>query len=483
MDRDAAPFSLPIGAMERTAHDSTGGSGKREQPLAARSAPPEATAKLARSARVLVCECDPRRPRPVSDEVRDLGYEVVALHTLADSLREATVTPFDVIVASVPTLTNEKLSLLQLLRRATPTRAARDRHLGRLARDARALPADAAVLLRRPPAGRRRAARRAARRARPGAPRAADPEGAAAANPRRGAPASRPRPDSAIVPRMTDRRTRRLREAARRLPPPARPRRLPVGPRADARDHDALPHRGGRRERRGDRLGRRRPRGRGAGRPRLPGDLLPRTARRAPRHRRRGGARPRGREAHPPPPARLRRRAWSPTASAPTSSGRRSRRPRRARRAASRRCSASSRKGLPALVAAYRLQEKAAAVGFDWPTLEGPLAKVREETGRGRAGARRNRRRREPRDRARDRRPAVRGGQPGAQAAHRPRARAARDVAPLPRPLRAHRDGGSPRAARTPAQSNLEEMDALWEEAKRLARSAPAAPPAQGDQP
>jgi MazG family protein len=37
-------------------------------------------------------------------------------------------------------------------------------------------------------------------------------------------------------------------------------------------------------------------------------------------------------------------------------------------------------KGLPALVAAYRIQEKAAAVGFDWPTHDGPLAKVREET-------------------------------------------------------------------------------------------------------
>src|SRR5437867_5768132 len=37
-------------------------------------------------------------------------------------------------------------------------------------------------------------------------------------------------------------------------------------------------------------------------------------------------------------------------------------------------------RGLPALVAAYRIQEKAGAVGFDWPTPEGPLAKVREET-------------------------------------------------------------------------------------------------------
>ena len=35
--------------------------------------------------------------------------------------------------------------------------------------------------------------------------------------------------------------------------------------------------------------------------------------------------------------------------------------------------------GLPALVAAYRVQEKAGAVGFDWPDRAGPLAKVREE--------------------------------------------------------------------------------------------------------
>jgi len=36
--------------------------------------------------------------------------------------------------------------------------------------------------------------------------------------------------------------------------------------------------------------------------------------------------------------------------------------------------------GLAALVAAYRIQEKASAVGFDWPEAAGPLAKVREET-------------------------------------------------------------------------------------------------------
>ena len=36
---------------------------------------------------------------------------------------------------------------------------------------------------------------------------------------------------------------------------------------------------------------------------------------------------------------------------------------------------------LPPLLMAYRLQERAASVGFDWPDVEGPLDKVREELG------------------------------------------------------------------------------------------------------
>jgi uncharacterized protein YabN with tetrapyrrole methylase and pyrophosphatase domain len=36
---------------------------------------------------------------------------------------------------------------------------------------------------------------------------------------------------------------------------------------------------------------------------------------------------------------------------------------------------------LPPLLKAYRLQERAASVGFDWPDAAGPLAKVREELG------------------------------------------------------------------------------------------------------
>jgi uncharacterized protein YabN with tetrapyrrole methylase and pyrophosphatase domain len=34
---------------------------------------------------------------------------------------------------------------------------------------------------------------------------------------------------------------------------------------------------------------------------------------------------------------------------------------------------------LPPLLKAYRLQERAASVGFDWPDVAGPLEKVREE--------------------------------------------------------------------------------------------------------
>ena len=35
---------------------------------------------------------------------------------------------------------------------------------------------------------------------------------------------------------------------------------------------------------------------------------------------------------------------------------------------------------LPALLLARKVQRRAAAVGYDWPDLEGPVAKVREET-------------------------------------------------------------------------------------------------------
>ena len=69
---------------------------------------------------------------------------------------------------------------------------------------------------------------------------------------------------------------------------------------------------------------------------------------------------------------------------------------------------------LPPLLMAYRLQERAASVGFDWPDVEGPMEKVREELAEVEAGAGIRPARVRPAD-GRDRRPAVRGRQPGAE--------------------------------------------------------------------
>lgn len=125
-------------------------------------------------------------------------------------------------------------------------------------------------------------------------------------------------------------------------------------------------------------------------------------------------------------------------------------------------------RSLPALVAAFRVQEKAAAVGFDWPDADGPLAKVREEVGE------------------------VEATLPTATSAPRRTAEEigdllfatvnlARHLAIDPeRELRmaTHRFRGRflhveqrlAATGRTPRESTLAEMDELWDEAKRLAR-------------
>jgi len=134
-------------------------------------------------------------------------------------------------------------------------------------------------------------------------------------------------------------------------------------------------------------------------------------------------------------------------------------------------------KGLPALVAAYRLQEKAAAVGFDWPDLTGPMDKVREEVA--------------------EVQHAMDSTGPSAGA------ETAREIGDLlfavvnvARKLRVdpeaelrstmhrfrdrflHIEKRLAEQGRSPSQSTLEEMDVLWEEAKALQRSKP-----EGDTP
>ena len=76
-------------------------------------------------------------------------------------------------------------------------------------------------------------------------------------------------------------------------------------------------------------------------------------------------------------------------------------------------------RSLPALAYADEMQERAASLGYDWPDLEGVIDKIAEEATELLAADRRRRAARGVR------RPAVRPGQPGAQAGHRRRGRAA----------------------------------------------------------
>ena len=123
-------------------------------------------------------------------------------------------------------------------------------------------------------------------------------------------------------------------------------------------------------------------------------------------------------------------------------------------------------KALPALVAAFRLQEKAAAVGFDWPTTDGPLAKVREEADEVAEALRQD-----DRDAA--------GREIGdllfavANLARKlgvDPERALRGTSARFRERFLHVERRLAESGRTPAQSTLEEMDRYWDEAKALAR-------------
>lgn len=137
-------------------------------------------------------------------------------------------------------------------------------------------------------------------------------------------------------------------------------------------------------------------------------------------------------------------------------------------------------KGLPALVAAYRLQEKAAAVGFDWPSVAGPFAKIREE--------------------ADEVERALAGGDTTPEAAQEigdllfAVVNLARHLRVDPeRELRAsahrfrdrflHVERRLAETGRTPSQATLEEMDRYWEEAKRLAPATAAGTPPAGETP
>jgi MazG family protein len=131
--------------------------------------------------------------------------------------------------------------------------------------------------------------------------------------------------------------------------------------------------------------------------------------------------------------------------------------------------------GLPALVRSERLTEKAAAVGFDWPDLKGVLAKVREELA--------------------ELEQAIEQRSEAPHAVEHELGDLLFALANLGRFVKVHPEEalrGTARRfekrfhhieqrlaeqGRTPRESTLAEMDKLWDEAKGLEKSSPAAQP------
>jgi len=125
---------------------------------------------------------------------------------------------------------------------------------------------------------------------------------------------------------------------------------------------------------------------------------------------------------------------------------------------------------LPALTRAVKLQNKAAKVGFDWPSLAPVLAKLKEELAELETEI------------------AARDGEAGAEAIKEELGDLLIVVANVARHLKLDPEGALRAAnekfirrfryierrlaedARSPAQSNLAEMDALWDEAKAKER-------------
>ncbi|MFQ5381785.1 MAG: YabN family protein, partial [Dehalococcoidia bacterium] len=155
--------------------------------------------------------------------------------------------------------------------------------------------------------------------------------------------------------------------------------------------------------------------------------------------------------------------------------------------------------GLPALTAAFRVQEKVSAVGFDWPALDGVLDKVEEELGELRAALAPAGAPPQPRTRSSS------DGDAPAAATEAQRAELGDLLFSLVNVARfltidpeAALRGTTVRFSerfryieqrlaargRTPTDASLAEMDALWDEAKHALHGAGgAARPRDGDPP
>jgi XTP/dITP diphosphohydrolase/tetrapyrrole methylase family protein/MazG family protein len=126
-------------------------------------------------------------------------------------------------------------------------------------------------------------------------------------------------------------------------------------------------------------------------------------------------------------------------------------------------------RALPALLAAERVQEKAAAVGFDFPAAEGAWAKVEEEAQEVRALA--------PGPDSADRMEAEIGDLLFAVVNYArfvgvvPENALRRTIRTFSRRFR-HIESALASAGRTPEDASLDEMDALWDEAKAIERTS-----------
>jgi MazG family protein len=141
-------------------------------------------------------------------------------------------------------------------------------------------------------------------------------------------------------------------------------------------------------------------------------------------------------------------------------------------------------KTMPALTAAYRIQEKAAAVGFDWENVSGVLDKIEEEIAELRAELEAN--------------PSGAGRKPASDAQHHELGDLLFALVNLARALQIDPEGALrattarfirrfryieeqlARAGTRPSQAGLAEMDRLWNEAKaQESKGADETPPGQ----
>jgi MazG family protein len=124
--------------------------------------------------------------------------------------------------------------------------------------------------------------------------------------------------------------------------------------------------------------------------------------------------------------------------------------------------------GAPSLTAAYRTQEKASSVGFDWPDVDGVIAKIEEELAEVRqAMTSREGREEELRHEIGDLLFAV------ANLARYLRVDPERELRATVSRFRRrflHIEEQLTARGKTPSESTLEEMDALWNEAKQRER-------------